>query len=70
MPLRKLSLRSNDGSWLCAEGGGGHELMANRPAQGPWETFMELPIPNSGSNYFMLFNPPWVWCAEGVEVVR
>lgn len=34
-----LRLRASNGQYLCAEGGGGRELVANRVEQGPWETF-------------------------------
>jgi hypothetical protein len=27
------------GLWVCAENGGGQEVVANRPSMGPWETF-------------------------------
>jgi hypothetical protein len=29
----------NRSGWVCAEGGGGHEVVANRPAAGTWETW-------------------------------
>ena len=34
-----VSLRTSHGRLLSAEGGGGHELRANRTALGPWEAF-------------------------------
>lgn len=34
-----VALRSSNGSYVCAEGGGANELVVNRPAIGPWETF-------------------------------
>jgi len=34
-----IALRTANGSYVCAEGGGGREVVANRPARGPWETF-------------------------------
>lgn len=36
---RLVAIKSVNGSFLCAEGGGGSHLSANRPAQGPWERF-------------------------------
>ncbi|MCJ8010952.1 hypothetical protein MUG84_04230 [Paenibacillus sp. KQZ6P-2] len=36
----KVALRSVDGQYyMCAEGGGGREIVANRRSVGPWETF-------------------------------
>jgi len=32
-------LRASDGEFVCAEGGGGQEVVANRSQRGPWETF-------------------------------
>jgi len=32
-------LRSSGGWFVCAEGGGGREVLANRPEAGPWETW-------------------------------
>lgn len=36
---RRIALRAADGHFLCAEGGGGREVVANRDDAGPWETF-------------------------------
>lgn len=36
---RLVAVKSTNGSFLVAEGGGGSALHANRPAQGPWERF-------------------------------
>ncbi len=35
----RLALRDMAGNLVCAEGGGGKELVANRQAIGPWESF-------------------------------
>ena len=35
----KVSLRSSNGKFICAEGGGGGAVVANRGALGAWETF-------------------------------
>ncbi len=37
--LFQIALIANNGSHLVAEGGGGREVLANRGAIGPWETF-------------------------------
>lgn len=37
--MSKIALQSWNGLWLCAEGGGGSNLTANRRLVGPWETF-------------------------------
>jgi hypothetical protein len=34
------ALQASNGQYLCAEGGGGGGLNANRNALGPWETFI------------------------------
>lgn len=34
-----MSLRTENGHYLCAEAGGGREVIANRTTVGPWETF-------------------------------
>jgi hypothetical protein len=36
---QQVALRANNGMFVCAEGGGGRELVANRSVIGPWETF-------------------------------
>lgn len=38
--LSQLALRANNGRLVCAENGGGQELVANRDQLGPWETFV------------------------------
>ena len=35
----KIALKAPNGKYVCAEGGGGKELVANRGAIGDWETF-------------------------------
>lgn len=35
----KIAMKSYNGKYVCAEGGGGRELVANRTQLGPWETF-------------------------------
>jgi len=35
----RVALRTDNGRYLCAEGGGGGEVNATRPTPGPWETF-------------------------------
>lgn len=39
MSGQRIALRTENGSYLCAEGGGDGEVVANRTAVGPWETF-------------------------------
>lgn len=36
---QQVALRANNGQFVCAEDGGGREVVANRDAIGPWETF-------------------------------
>ncbi len=35
-----LKFQTNNGHWLCAEGGGGQNINATRTGAGPWETFI------------------------------
>lgn len=35
----RIALQSHHGLYLCAEGGGGKRVLANRWEVGPWETF-------------------------------
>jgi hypothetical protein len=51
-PFEKVSMRAANGQFLCAEGGGGREVVANRDAIGPWETFSVVTPPPE------LFNKP------------
>ncbi len=34
-----VGFQAANGQYVCAEGGGGRELVANRNQIGPWETF-------------------------------
>ncbi|MEK7994929.1 MAG: hypothetical protein AAB403_14080 [Planctomycetota bacterium] len=36
---QQVAVRANNGQFVCAEGGGGREVVANRGAIGTWETF-------------------------------
>lgn len=36
---RQVAFRAAGGQYVCAEGGGGREVVANRPTAGGWETF-------------------------------
>ena len=45
-PDDRISLKSAHGTFLCAEGGGGGPVLANRTAAGDWEKFFyEVPPP-------------------------
>ncbi|MEI6104278.1 MAG: glycosyltransferase family 39 protein [Methanothrix sp.] len=35
----RVALRAHNGQYICAEEGGGHEVVANRNSVGPWEIF-------------------------------
>jgi hypothetical protein len=37
--MSDISLRANNGQYVSAEGGGGGQVVADRRARGPWETF-------------------------------
>jgi hypothetical protein len=61
--MTKIALQATNGQYVCAEGGGGQKLVANRDAIGPWETFTltELGI---GKVALQAANGQYV-CAEG-----
>lgn len=40
----RIALIATNGSYVCAEGGGGSYLIANRPDLGEWETFNLIPV--------------------------
>jgi hypothetical protein len=67
---RRVAIQSENGSFLCAEGGGGGGLHANRPAQGPWEIFTIVgrdtkPQLQSGDFVFLRTNNGQFVVAEG-----
>jgi hypothetical protein len=65
-----ITLRASNGKYVCAEGGGGRELVANRDTAGPWETFTHWDLGN-GQAALQAANGQYV-CAEnggGREVV-
>lgn len=37
---RSISFQAGNGQYVCAEGGGGREIVANRNGPGPWEIFV------------------------------
>lgn len=47
----QIVLQCYDGHYVCAEGGGGREVVANRSAIGPWETFTIGFLPNQPRRY-------------------
>ena len=65
-----VAFKTRNGSYLCAEGGGGHEVVADRAAVGKWEIFRVIRLP--GDNVALrAFSGHYV-CAEnggGREVV-
>lgn len=58
-----IGLKASNGQYLCAEGGGGQAIIANRSALGPWETFVFQEL---GNNQVALkaYNGQYL-CAEG-----
>jgi len=40
----KVTLRTSNGHYVCAEGGGGQQVNANRTSANGWETFTVVPI--------------------------
>lgn len=60
---RPIALRAHNGQYVCAEGSGGRELVANRNARGEWETFIMEELGN-GRVALRAFDGQYV-CAEG-----
>lgn len=65
----KIHLKVHNGQYICAEGGGGREIVANRPKANEWETFM-VHDENGGRLeggdviYLAAYNGKYL-CAEG-----
>jgi hypothetical protein len=64
---RQLALQSVSG-YLCAEGGGGREVVANRAAIGPWEKFSVVYL-GGGKVALRAANGQFV-CAEQSSPIR
>jgi hypothetical protein len=62
--MADIHLRANNGQYVCAEGGGGGEVVANRDARGPWETFRVERV-RPGDNIALRTSNGWYVCAEG-----
>jgi hypothetical protein len=67
MLLTTARLRASNGAYVCAEGGGGSSLVANRQSGADWETFSiygeQLPLV-SGSTVHLRAYSGECWCAE------
>lgn len=61
--MSKISLQASNGQYVCAEGGGGQKLVANRDEVGPWETFTLTNL-GDGKVALQAANGQYV-CAEG-----
>lgn len=63
LPAR-LTLRSAHGLYLCAEGGGGGAVVADRPVAAEWETFAAVPGVVPGSVALRCHDGAHYLCAE------
>jgi len=63
LPSKNIALRASNGQYLCAEGGGGHGLIADRNWIGRWETFKLIDL-GSGNVALQASDGQYV-CAEG-----
>ncbi|MDD4652165.1 MAG: hypothetical protein PHQ34_08030 [Methanothrix sp.] len=61
--ITSVAIKASNGKFLCAEGGGGSTVVANRNAIGAWETFKLI---DRGNGYYALqaSNGQYL-CAEG-----
>ena len=62
-PSRSIALRASNGKYVCADGGGGHRLIADRDWIGAWETFKLIDL-GDGNVALQANNGQYV-CAEG-----
>ncbi len=63
-----VALRTYNGKFLCAEGGGGGEVNATRDANLQWETFLleaPAPIQNGSKVHIRTYDGLHYLCAEG-----
>lgn len=65
---RSISFQASNGQYVCAEGGGGREVVANRGGIGPWETFVFQTgnggTISSGDQGFLRTDHGFFLCAE------
>ncbi|MEO7859952.1 MAG: hypothetical protein ABIU05_05830 [Nitrospirales bacterium] len=66
----QVGLQASNGQYVCAEGGGGREVVANRGEIGPWETFSleilgEAPVLASAGPFRLGYpwSHHWVECS-------
>lgn len=67
--LMNIHLKASNGQYVCAEGGGGRAVVANRPVAGAWETFQLVdqngsPLRSGDQGGLRASNGQFV-CAEG-----
>jgi len=62
-PSKSIALCASNGQYVCADGGGGYGLIANRDWIGAWETFKLIDLGN-GNVALRASNGQYV-CAEG-----
>lgn len=60
---RVISLKCNNGQYVCAEGSGASTVVANRNAIGDWERFWLVPV--DGGKVALAVNNGQFVCAEG-----
>jgi hypothetical protein len=51
-----INLKAANGKFLCAEGGGGHQLVDNRDVADAWERFEVIPVMGSGKVALRVFD--------------
>ena len=58
----RIHLQARNGRYVCAVGGGGRELVADREAPQAWETFLRVP---DGGKVALRTHTGHIVCAEG-----
>ena len=59
-----IALKASNGQYLCAKGGGGQQIVANRPSAGAWETFRLIDL-DDGRVALQAYNGQYLCAKNG-----